>query len=165
MSELGRGIENDDSGQMQGFEPYNEAKSINPVAGPELDALVAEKVMGCKPIIVEWPTPIGTIYRYPECQCECRPHGKTDESGFTKEHGLKPYSTDIAAAWQVVEKIGECETPVIEQVRILAASGDHWGWAVRFGKLKRGEEHIQAATAPLAICLVALKAVGVEVGE
>ena len=53
-------------------------------AGPEMDAMVAEKVMGCRGLFRHSDgTPL----------CEC--------------HGLRPvprYSTSIAAAWEVVRK-------------------------------------------------------------
>jgi hypothetical protein len=58
--------------------------------GPELDALVAEQVMGWK----HFPKPFG----YPGTWE--RPDGST-------EYGLLPphYSTDIKSAWEIVEKM------------------------------------------------------------
>lgn len=68
------------------------------------------------------------------------------------------YSTDISAAWQVVEKLG--------MVTIENAT-PHGPWSVGFTAHDcEGEPHwvhVEADTAPLAICLAALKACGVEV--
>lgn len=104
--------------------------------GRELDALVAEKVMG------EDLSPLGTL------------HGR--EIPYVPPH----YSTDIAAAWQVME-------------HITAQKRDDFGWFdLRFvndrwkatfitGAYYEARDHIEAPTAPHAICLAALKAVGV----
>ena len=63
-------------------------------AGRELDALVAEKVMG---LLVTNHGTAKIIY------------GKVEVDG--KEHvtfsPVRPYSTDIAAAWEVVEKMSD----------------------------------------------------------
>lgn len=98
-------------------------------AGRELDALIAEKVMG-------FPLEIIRGAPYPECP--------------------RHYSTDIAAAWEVVEK------------------DDGWGhdWRVKrwvssskpysctAERTADGQNfYAEAETAPLAICLAALKAV------
>lgn len=97
-------------------------------AGPKLDALVAEHVMG---------------------------------SAFvqTKLY-LPPYSTDIAAVWEVVEKMGYRPFDLLTS---LVASGPvvegkipcRWEWFCYFDD---GARAIQAETAPLAICRAALLA-------
>jgi hypothetical protein len=93
-------------------------------AGRELDALVAEKVMG---------------------------RDMTRPAGFKHPIGMPHYSTDIAAAWEVVER--------------LRAAG-HWfdlrdirgnGYWASFGQ----EMSAEGKTASLAICLAALKALDV----
>ncbi len=88
-------------------------------AGRDLDALVAEKVMG-------------------------------ETCLFT----APAYSTDIAAAWQVVDKL--------HALSFYLEVGSA-GWMARFANISATEA--SAATAPLAICLAALKAVGVTVPE
>lgn len=117
----------------------------------EIDALVAEKVMG------------HTV--------EPRLPGLSGEYWDDTDGGIvSDYSSDIAAAWQVVEKF-------VEQVKadrnmeisfVMGFDGSHWEagiwkhdeWYLGGG----GYVHeIKADTAPLAICLAALKAVGVEV--
>ncbi len=118
---------------------------MNP--GRELDALIAEKVFG------KSEPDRGCMCSLRESCYVCNP--------FLK--GIKPYSTDIAAAWEVVEKIklnkslhdGFTLTFDLEEKRWRA--GSLW-W--------RGYEQAEwlepnsamAETAPHAICLAALKA-------
>jgi hypothetical protein len=100
--------------------------------GRELDALVAEKVMGCL-------SGVSVLDDGRHCL-------------WINRHwvDLLPYSTDIAAAWEVVEK--------------LTRSG--WYFELRapnylasfFRGIDSHCESIEAPTAPHAICLAALKA-------
>lgn len=108
-------------------------------AGRELDALVAEKVFGWE---VDWAVPT-----YPTVDMK-RISDDPVAVGL-RTGSIPPYSTDIAAAWQVGES--------------LSAKG-HWfeirrrpdgGYWAAFGEGMSAE----ADTAPLAICLAALKAV------
>lgn len=68
-----------------------------------------------------------------------------------------PYSSDISAAWAVVDKMRAMGWDV-------SICGDN-GWGCTFYTITEGHEKyigpINSATAPLAICLTALKAVGV----
>lgn len=89
-------------------------------AGPELDGIVSERVMGVPPL------PDGTFWTLPE------------------------YSTDIAAAWEVVEKIGDeltLDTGSKSPSRAILWSSMTGAQATGFGE-----------TVPLAICRAALKA-------
>ena len=107
-------------------------------AGLELDALVAEKVMGAK------------------CHCDrntmtCPIHGWA--------HWAKPYSTDIGAAWEVVEKLKD-------NYGILAM---HYGpdaplqWLCELSPVGSSITiDGEAPTASLAICRAALKAVNAK---
>lgn len=102
-------------------------------AGRELDALVAEKVMGWAPRDAGAGDRL--IYVGAWAHCESLPH----------------YSTDIAAAWQVVEK--------------LAADGLYVHVGYCLGRTEASVnspldiiDNAYAPTAPLAICLAALKA-------
>lgn len=83
--------------------------------GRELDALVAEKVMGGE---------------------------------------LRPYSTDISAAWEVVEKYKWAEPE-------LRYSDEQHCWVFSLHKAS-GYPNECGDTAPHAICLAALRAVGYE---
>lgn len=114
------------------------SEELNP--GRDLDALVAEKVMG-------WMT---------------RGTGESisDPAEWVMPNGLRGreappfYSTDISAAWQVVEKMnrdGWC-------FRVASASPDnnyYEGYFVKGDKVSQ----VWLDTAPHAICVAALKAV------
>jgi hypothetical protein len=108
-------------------------------AGRELDALVAEKVMGIvatttasanHPWLVE-----GTPLKVP----------------------VPPFSTDIARAWQVVEKMHATGFEV--SVNTMQDWIEKCECIVSKGVLLSVSAN--APTAPLAICLAALKAKGV----
>lgn len=119
----------------------------------EIDALVATKVMGFKVIggptqdvLVNSPTKLHFL--------------KSDETYLGSEGAtvddefkiLPHYSTDIAAAWEVVERV--------DDVFVLAGfPGAPIGWSATFSV----DFEASADTAPMAICLAALKSVGVEV--
>lgn len=108
-----------------------------------MDALVAEKVMGWEPVneFRQWWWENGTK---------------------TKEVRTPDYSTDIAAAWQVVERMERRFSTVqviwegpIYGARVLIRDEDGGAYSTEADK--------RAKTAPEAICLAALKAVGVKV--
>lgn len=118
-------------------------------AGRELDALVAEKVMGYS----VYRDPAGYMYRFVLVPQNAGP----DNPPFcdTQLELVQPFSTDIAAAWQVVTKMRE---------------RDYWVFMgifpsysyVLFTEDKSPLEY-RADTGvnevPLAICRAALKAV------
>jgi len=119
-------------------------------AGRELDALVAEKVMGWKK--VKW----------------------LGDYDWRDKDGEQPYtvrawnpSTDIAAAWQVVEKIQERQG----RDRFIIYLSSYWGTNSWVYKCEFIMETVNksvdgfADTAPLAICLAALRAVGAIAAE
>lgn len=111
-------------------------------AGRELDALVAETVMGCTPYLdTECPIP------YLRCGCAHEEHETPDDN----DTGLAHYSTDIADAWEVMEKCDNC----IE----IGRSGSIWTCIIGAADPIIAE----ADTAPHAICLAALKALGEKV--
>jgi len=115
-------------------------------AGTELDALVAERVIGAK------------------CHCDrntmtCPIHGWS--------HWAKHYSTDIAVAWEVVEKMAVLDWDAEISLCSKLPSDDHERWYCGF---QRGDDNAPwrpdfkfgqdwALTAPLAICRSALKAI------
>ena len=116
-------------------------------AGRELDALVAEKVMG-------W-----TFRPYGNGGGEWTVNGKKMEFGGFEGGSLPYYSTSIAGAWEIVEKVLQhpCRTFGI----IVDEATDTW--IVKMDKIRcvfndcRITE--QNEELPLAICLAALKAV------
>lgn len=130
-------------------------------AGTDLDNLVAEKVMG-------W---YRKDYRETGFAKQLERQGKSlhpdwrpaQEYWYCLENGKDERkaslswspSTDIAAAWQVVDRMKD-------QYTFMLSYRQHDGdYFVCFDPVNRYEEI--ADTAPLAICLAALKAVGVEV--
>ena len=135
--------------------------------GRELDALVAEKVMGyvigndphfegAGPKIVSGPHWITEDGTEPTWQRE-------NEWPIT----CLFYSTDIAAAWEVVEKL--CNWDADDNMLTLKGqAGDpknaddpgHW-WKAEISGTS-GKFMGEADTVPEAICLAALKAKGVE---
>jgi len=130
--------------------------------GRELDALVAEKVMGCR---VTWLVYKGTGEKYPHCGCtdyNGGPH--SNDPGGVWDNELAYYSTDISAAWEVVEKF--------DYWRLETNADDEDGGTHHFDIWAdnglfctadiRDECGIKTVSAPHAICLVALKAKGAE---
>jgi hypothetical protein len=110
-------------------------------AGRELDALVADKVMG-KP--------------WSGAMAWCA--GATE--GFPV--GLDSYSSDMSAAWRVVENIRARGFCIYISASKLNVAPD--GWKVYFeGRLNW--PCVVGESLTLAICLAALKAVGVAVEE
>lgn len=133
-------------------------------AGRELDALVAEKVMGWERVE---GVDINRREGVPEEKLDAdRWHCRRawfvgNERKACEECGTLPtYSTDIAAAWEAVEKVlpdflvdltyWHIDSPHVTLYRRNDSSENYSGIA---------------PTAPLAICLAALKAVGYEPKE
>lgn len=125
------------------------SQSLQP--GRELDALIAEKVMGYKNVFSLCP--------------RCR--GVLTEGLFTAAYGCfkcqwsinysedpilaKKYSTEISAAFEVVEKTKLLKNYLLYQYEDIWVIQDH---------SERG--FCEGTTAPHVICLAALKAIGVE---
>ena len=135
-------------------------------AGRELDALIAEKVMGwaMRPM---FKAQKAQAYDYKDrgdwvwvTHYEQEGYEHLIESYYPQipeeeyESGFHP-SAHIADAWLVVEKLGlfdyECLVKRSGQYQI----GFYW-WGTSTGGFNAS---VKAATAPLAICLAALKAV------
>lgn len=73
---------------------------------------------------------------------------------------VPPYSTDIAAAWQVLERMKENGWHYYVGDTL---TDDHYARFHEFMDDDGDEGASSAPTAPLAICLAALKACGVDV--
>lgn len=120
-------------------------------AGRELDALVAEKVMGFNKVteIVVDHEPPHELYRAP------------DGRGYYPNR-IPLYSTSIADAWQVVEKLARegkhlaLQAPGSLDMNECYRRFKQWTADFTYDIDSEG----RADTAPLAICLAALKAVG-----
>ncbi len=101
--------------------------------GRELDALVAEKVMG-------WKMDASAVWHGPGPSCLVLPH----------------YSTDIADAWEIVEKLQSQDWAcILDNVKDFLGN-----WQAHFEKDRRACT-AESESAPHAIALAALKAVGV----
>jgi len=111
-------------------------------ASPELDRLVAERVMGWRE---------GQKETLQSLKCGI---------GILGEKALPRYSTDIAEAWKVVDKMLDggwaCE---IYSPNNPYALEDTDKWAVVFARCELLDHRAEASSAPLAICRAALLAV------
>jgi hypothetical protein len=123
-------------------------------AGRELDAIIAEKVMGGKH--VKESVPYTMIDPYTSEEMELFDHRDYWEFPQPDWKGLPlpRFSTSIADAWLVVEKL-------VGRGRVFIVKGDglRTGNNPKWTVLCDGVERVDADTAPLAICLAALKAV------
>ncbi len=125
---------------------------MNP--GPELDALVAEHVMGWTDLGPRWSDNNLSGYRWQ------KPTGER----LAAEH-FQP-STEITAAWPLVEKLGLWVFPhedVWIAGRPRSLSGKEYDpdmYMDEHGIVDGRLDMVTAATAPLAICLAALKVSG-----
>lgn len=108
--------------------------------GPELDAIIAEKVMG-----------LYVLSDGPEWFTVDQPPSKDRQT----QREVKRYSTNIAHAFEVVEKVGYARFR-LSGIRQPLMSGERYSASFGVG-------YADAETAPHAICLAALRAKGVEV--
>lgn len=83
---------------------------------------------------------------------------------------LPPYSTDIAAAWEVAQKIVDMDSDHEFSVHLSRSEINECTIEVRYwdhtderDPVLAGPYYLTEKTAPLAICLAALRAVGIEV--
>jgi hypothetical protein len=156
--------------------------------GPELDALIAEKVIGWKKRGIEWvhPTELNNCGQPKRmAYSEDVVVGAYDPGEYT-EKAWSP-STDIAAAWEVVEKLRLIWRPLYQDFGFHASirmwfepdpgtkpnpSRSAWyphrvdQWHVDWVDTRDGISIgllAHAPTLPHAICLAALRALGVEV--
>ena len=141
---------------------FQEGALIERVAGRELDAEVAEKVMGwsgCDPAR-RWKKQDARLYgrpwEYSEREEWCRGLGHPPRTGF----GVWPfplYSTDGSASWWIVEYMKA------EGWHVTVADRDVGGWYARFWQDPSPDRTAKMCshvgdTAALAICLAALLA-------
>lgn len=117
-------------------------------AGVEIDTLIAERVMGW--MYKDFKTPY-VVMGQPETM-------STDY--------VPPFSTDITAAWMIVDRLHEMGWSVFVA---CYCDNEHVSSPFEARCWKRNDPQfpetisIGADTAPLAICTAALKAVGYEV--
>lgn len=116
--------------------------------GPELDALIAEKVMGLSLFQRERKSSSGVRWK----------ERLIDDPW--KRRPIPAYSTSISAAWEVVEKLF-IDGWKMELEASAFLGEDRGGAGVRFScrSQVRGRHSASAPTAPMAICLAALRVV------
>jgi len=125
-------------------------------AGREMDALVAEKVMNWTLVPDKFKVPVMGGLGYNENHGDPVPVYYAGEKFIDFAWKFR-FSDDIRAAWLVVEKLGDMSVhhfydPTLEE----------WFYHVAWRSPDGIEHHCseEANTAPLAICLAALRAVG-----
>lgn len=135
-------------------------------AGRELDALIAKEVMGLQNVGINL-IQTDNFYRghWEELLCYSP---EPDTVGYQEE--VPHYSTDMNDAWKVVEYIRNNIDPLNRMWKPnISHEGEHFMWRCEF-KLENdnaGDDTTyycaNAETAPLAICLAAIKTVVVEI--
>ena len=143
----------------------NEATSVDELTGRELDAAVAEEVMGWSDVNGDEQHFMAPARR-PSFGVTSVPPPLTGVALHGSRVRVPHYSTDIAAAWEVVERIGELGYGVVANTTGKVGEGQ---WRVAFMGLDFqffDEVHMPdpdkwawADTFPLAVCEAALKAV------
>lgn len=122
-------------------------------AGRELDAEVARRVMEIEPIRVNDDISVFTIRRDWLDEGDYY-YYEADKSGT---YELPHYSTDIAAAWEVVERLRERYDRQLEVRPYSLKLSNAYRVAIR--DVHAELDYVTAPTAPLAICLAALAVV------
>lgn len=125
-------------------------------AGREMDALIAEKVMGLR------------VYNNPGEYAKpfvlTLIDGESDKPPFRDGQmvTLPSYSTDIGAAWEIVSKLTDNTQPIYHTFTLSRYGLGVWGYRAVIGvAYTMGKMDVEgiAKTAPLAICRAAAKAV------
>lgn len=129
--------------------PVSAEGSMKP--GRELDALVAEKIFNKRvvrePVMMHDPNQEGAFKEV---------LGFYEVANHSTTFNIPPYSTDIAAAWEVVEKMMNGTMP--DEVR------QRQSWRIFYDEMEDTNlVDLSASQAAEFICLAALKAVGVDV--
>lgn len=135
-------------------------------AGRELDALVAEHVFGTAILTREAMEAEAVRVWVEQPQCTKFFWGFTawrgDDGTIQCAQDFEPYSTDIAAAWDVVEKLGRDGFTCDIQWK---GAGRNYEFTAEasFDKWTPPQSGHAVGSAPLAICRAALKTVRGEV--
>ncbi len=125
-------------------------------AGPELDALIAEKVMGVKLLTVEeMQAEADRVWKdQPTCRVFMMGfEARQFDWGFGFKNAVPAYSSEISAAWEVVRKLSlmvcitHCDGNALVEVK---TGGRDSGHLIAYGE----------GPIALGICRAALKAVG-----
>lgn len=120
-------------------------ESYNALSPRDKDALVAEKVLGCVVLGPQTKGPVTYLSHY--CQ-----DGQHWQPFLVK---VRHYTTDIAAAWDVVDRMGRC-WDFFQQT-----DGSWRAKLTDTARFKLSRVNGEGRTLPEAICLAALRAKGV----
>ena len=130
------------------------------VAGRDLDALAAEKMFGCK---VErdrvfWQG-VKEVVTFHACTCDFVDDYRLDHKTHERDYydDIKPYSTDIVAAWEILTH----PRFVMQTIERGVEYAETWHVEVGVEAPDKGSisyYQATAATVPLAICRAALRA-------
>jgi len=130
-------------------------KNDMPPPGRKLDRLIAQKIFGCQVKMIP-------VFRDSEelepsycCTCKDQAHRIQKSSFRYRDEDIKFYSSSIEAAWEIVDKLGE--HPGYYSVRLAGHSTLY-----RCVFEEQGKFEAFGKSAPHAICLAALKAIGYE---
>lgn len=137
------------------------------VAGRELDAEVAEKVMGGRWLLVKGSSPFLSMELPHVISGRVNVAYRNHAGGIVPGEHLPEYSTAIADAWQVAERMRSRGALVVLESRNAG------GWWARMKLIENGryvwrtadyenDARVVADTAPLAICLAALAALNAD---
>jgi hypothetical protein len=132
----------------------NRDEILNMEAGREMDELIAKAVMGYYETTVKEEFYEGGRFVLKELNALTREglHG-----GYIYHYQIKGYSTDIAAAWQVVEKLKPSYQFGLWSDDFDGAEG--FGCRFRLkGTIAYDRDIVWTETAPLAICRASLLA-------
>lgn len=132
---------------------------INIPAGPELDRLVAEKVMWWSWVKTHVPAGVNAFYDWQEASDYEGPDRRG--KGF-----CSPWhpSTNIAHAWEVVERMESLGYEFFAGHSVRQSSGKYFVQFTATTPVNGPREYVEkeASTMPLAICRAALAAMGVK---
>ena len=138
----------------------------------EIDALIAEKVMGWvkktitlavknkEGYVQSWEETCLVNPKFPDVDLLHRLEFSEDQSDKQK---MPYYSTSISDAWEVVEKMKRHFPSIVYN----SSDSNSSMWNISFWKDEFGGESWDAIaeTAPRAICLAALKVIGVKIED
>lgn len=128
--------------------------------GRELDVAVAKAVFGHEVVATEFKRKDGTL-KFVEYSIGKPSHWYDRANGNHELHNpLLEYSTDIAVAWTIVDKVAS-DTGLRLEIRALLepATTGYRGYEVSFTGAGFGDP-VVSKTVAHAICLAALKAMG-----
>ncbi|MFW5962212.1 MAG: BC1872 family protein [bacterium] len=125
---------------------------FNLKAGKELDLLIAKKIMGSKIIYVDF----GNILRPLEYCAHPIPFEKCKRIYNSTSSNIPPYSTDIGAAWEVLNLIIQKKNSNYTWTGPQFNADDHkFKWFAKI-VINYSTYQIQGYTAPEVICKSAL---------